>query len=226
MIGWEDVRAEVIRRVRDRDWPPGATIPAETALAAEFGCARATVNRALRDLAEAGLLERRRRAGTRVALNPVRRATLAVPLTRAEIEGRGQRYGYALISDGIEPPPLRVASALGLPASGALRHVVAMHFADGVALVHEDRWLNPAALEAEPSFERISANEWLVAHVPFTTGEIAFSAAAADAAQAAALGLSPGAPLFVAERTTWIGAVPITFVRLSHAPGYRLCTRL
>jgi GntR family transcriptional regulator, histidine utilization repressor len=103
---------------------------------------------------------------------------------------------------------------------------VALHFADGVAMVYEDRWLNPAALDAAPSFESISANEWLVAHVPFTTGEIAFSAAPADAAQAAALGLPPGAPLFVAERTTWIGAVPITLVRLSHAPGYRLCTRL
>ena len=45
-------------------------IPGEEALAREFGCARATVNRALRDLAEAGVLERRRKAGTRVALQP------------------------------------------------------------------------------------------------------------------------------------------------------------
>ena len=59
---------------------------------AEFGCARATVSRALRDLAEAGVLERRRKAGTRVALHPVRRATLDIPVTRQEIEGRGQSY--------------------------------------------------------------------------------------------------------------------------------------
>jgi hypothetical protein len=47
-LGWEDIRAEVLRRIRARDWPPGALIPGEEALAAEFGVARATVNRALR----------------------------------------------------------------------------------------------------------------------------------------------------------------------------------
>ena len=34
--GWEDVRAEVLRRIRARDWPPGAVIPGEEALAGEF----------------------------------------------------------------------------------------------------------------------------------------------------------------------------------------------
>ena len=68
--GWEDIRAEVLRRIRVRDWPPGAMIPTEEELATEFGVARATVNRALRELAVAGVLERRRKAGTRVAALP------------------------------------------------------------------------------------------------------------------------------------------------------------
>ena len=71
--GWEHIRAEVQRRIRDRQWPHGAMIPTEEELAAEFGCARATVNRALRDLAQSGVLERRRKAGTRVVALPVRR---------------------------------------------------------------------------------------------------------------------------------------------------------
>ena len=35
--GWEDIRAEVLRRIRARDWQPGAQIPTEEDLAAEFG---------------------------------------------------------------------------------------------------------------------------------------------------------------------------------------------
>jgi GntR family histidine utilization transcriptional repressor len=89
MGGWEDIRAEVLRRIRVRDWPPGGLIPTEETLAQEFGCARATVNRALRELAGAGVLERRRKAGTRVALLPVRKATLEIPVIRQEIEARG-----------------------------------------------------------------------------------------------------------------------------------------
>ena len=32
--------------------------------------------------------------------------------------------------------------------------------------------------------------------------------------------------MFIVERTTWEGAVPVTFVRLAHGPGYRMQTAL
>ena len=65
---WQGVMEEVRRRIHARDWPPGALIPNEADLAAEFGVARVTVNRALRTLAEAGLLDRRRKAEQRANL--------------------------------------------------------------------------------------------------------------------------------------------------------------
>ena len=48
--------AEVERRIYTREWQPGQSIPNEADLAVEFRCARVTVNRALRTLADAGLL--------------------------------------------------------------------------------------------------------------------------------------------------------------------------
>ena len=72
---------------RRGQWQPGDLIPGEVELADEFGCARATVNRALQDLADAGLVERKRKAGTRVALNPVRKVTVEVPVVRQDVEG-------------------------------------------------------------------------------------------------------------------------------------------
>ena len=71
---------------QNRIWKPGELIPNEADLAIEFGCARATVNRALRALAETGILDRRRKAGTRVALHPVRKVTLEIPIIRHEVE--------------------------------------------------------------------------------------------------------------------------------------------
>lgn len=225
LAGWEGIRDEVLRRIRARDWAPGATIPTEEQLAAEFGCARATVNRALRELAEAGVLERRRKAGTRVALHPVRKATLDIPVTRLEVEGRGQTYGFRLLHQAQETPPVPVASRLGLAPGVPLVHLETLHLADGRPFLYEDRWLNPAVLpDPGPDFTRISANEWLVGHVPYTTGDIAFSAANASAGEAAILGLAPGAALFIVDRTTWTELTPITSVRLAYAPGYRLHT--
>ena len=225
LTNWEDIRAEVLRRIRMRLWLPGAVIPTEEALANEFGCARATVSRALRELAEAGVLERRRKAGTRVALHPVRKATLDIAVTRLEVEGRGQVYGYHLIEAVMAAAPMAVCSKLGLAQGTDWLHLRSLHLADGVPLLVEDRWLNPSALpDPAPDFAVISANEWLVSNISYARGDIAFSAANASADEAEMLGVSVGAALFIAERCTWGEAAPITWVRLAYAPGYRLHT--
>lgn len=224
LTGWEDIRTEVLRRISGREWLPGASIPTEEQLAETFGVARATVNRALRELAAEGVLERRRKAGTRVALHPVRKATLDIPVTRLEIEGRGQRYGYRLLLEAEDEPPPAIASRLGLAPGARLLHLVCLHLADGRPALIEDRWLNPAVLPQKPDFHRQSANEWLLAHVPYTTGDIGFSAANATAEEARLLEVPQGAALFVLDRTTWEGDRPVTCVRLAHTPGYRMQT--
>lgn len=223
--GWEDIRAEVLRRIRARDWLPGGLIPTEEDLAAEFGVARATVNRALRELAVAGVLERRRKAGTRVAALPVRKATLDIPILRHEVEARGQVHAHRLLSQAMGAPPVPVASRLGLNPGTRLLYLETLHLADGRPFAFETRWLNPAALPTPlPDFASISVNEWLVAHVAYVSGDIAFTAEAAGPREAAVLGVPQGAALFITERTTWTSADPITFVRLAHAPGYRVQT--
>ena len=86
--------AEVLRRLNTRIWKPGDLLPHEAELATEFGCARSTVNRALQAIAEEGLVERRRRGGTRVVIRPERKATFNIPVIRTQIENRGHTYGY------------------------------------------------------------------------------------------------------------------------------------
>ncbi len=221
--GWEEIRAEVLRRIDRRDWRPGATIPTEEQLAAEFGCARATVSRALRELAGAGVLERRRKAGTRVATHPVRKATLDIPVIRLEVEGRGQAYGFRLIDRATAVPPPAVAARLGLAPGQRLDRFRTLHLADGRPTALEDRWLNLAVLPEPPPAD-VSLNEWLVKTVAYTYGDISFSAEAATPDEALLLETPAGAALFITERTTWAGEAPITSVRLAHAPGYRLRT--
>jgi len=227
-ITWQAVQAEALRRIRSREWPPGSRIPDEEDLARELGCARATVNRALRDLAEAGLLDRRRKAGTHVALTPVRKATFDIPIIRQDVETRGQVHGYRLLTHGMDLPDAAMVAALGLPGGVALLRVVALHLADGAPFCLEDRWINPAAAPGvlEADLSGISANEWLVRNTSFSVGSIAFSAVVADAAMAARLACAPGAALFQIARTTRTGPEPITAVTLTYAPGYRMRTAI
>ncbi len=223
MTGWEEIRAEVLRRIRARDWPPGALIPGEEALAEEFGVARATVNRALTALAEAGVIERKKRAGTRVAELPVRRARLEIPVIRLDVLGRGLAYGFKLLADRVEPAPVPIAARLGLPEGQPMRYLETLHLAGGRPFLLETRWLNPAVLpDPSPDFAAVSANEWLVTHVSLVSGDIAFTAEPATPREAEVMGLAPGTALLIAERTTQGVAGPVTFVRLAHAPGHRV----
>lgn len=222
MTGWQDIKAEVLARIHARAWPPGSAIPHEAALAQEFGVARATVNRALRSLAQAGWLDRRRKAGTRVALHPVRKATLSIPILRAEVTALGHAYAHRLLSRDLAPAPDAIAAALALPTATMLWHIVALHLADDAPFAAEDRWVNPAAIPgfADADLTRTSANEWLVQHAPFTHGDFTIAAARAGAGP---VPIAPcGAALLTVTRTTWDGFRPITWVRLTFAQGHQI----
>lgn len=226
--GYQWVREETLRRIREHRWPPGSLIPPETELAKEFGCARATVGRALRELAGRGVLDRRRRAGTRVPLHPIRQAMMRIPITRVEVEMRGEEYRYTLLERTRARPPVQVYSRLALPEDADMLHVRALHLADGKPYQYESRWVSvtgaPGIVDAP--LDTVSANEWLVANAPYVSGEMSFSAAEATDAEAEILGTARRAPLFVIERATWGRAGPITAARLAHPPGHRLVTKL
>lgn len=53
---FQQIKALVRKRIHDGDWKIGERIPSELDLAAEFGVARMTVNRALRELTDEGAL--------------------------------------------------------------------------------------------------------------------------------------------------------------------------
>jgi DNA-binding GntR family transcriptional regulator len=61
------IRRGIEARIRSGELLPGARLPTEKDLAAEHGVSRATAQRVLNELAEAGLAIRRRRHGTFVA---------------------------------------------------------------------------------------------------------------------------------------------------------------
>lgn len=225
---WQAIHGEILRRIAEREWKPGEMVPHEADLAREFGCARATVNRAMREVAAAGLIERRRKAGTRVAINPVRMAKLEIPLVRLQVEARGQVWHHRLLERRLARPATAVQERLGLDHGAAILRLRALHLADERPYVYEERWINTVLVEdaLAVDFTRQSANEWLVQNVPFSTGDVVLSAANASAREAALLETEPGAALFIVDRTTWRDATAITQVRMAYAPGYRMVTTI
>lgn len=224
---YQRIKADILEKIVRGDWKPGSAIPSETELAEAYGSARATVNRAMRELADDGVIERKRKAGSRVRLAPHRQARFDIPIVRREIEDQGLAYRYALVSAVEIEAPVWLRARLGLPDPCRALHLECMHFAGGAPYQHEDRWISLALLPQarEVDFRAIGPNEWLVQQIPFTDVEITISAQVAEAAVAAHLSCRAGDPLLQIERSTrWEGA-PVTFVRLMFRRGHMMTAR-
>ncbi len=227
-IGWRDVRQVARDRIASGVWAQGSIIPTEVDLAAAFGCARATVNRALRELADEGLLDRRRRSGTRVVKAPDLRARFKIPVIAKEIEARGAKPGYRLLSRVNEAPPeaVRLAMDLGDDAM-PLIHILALYSADCAPFMFEDRWIDPRRFSKvlDGDFAVIGANEWLVTNAPFDRGEIVFRSAPASETEARTLEMAAGSPVCIVERVTYCRAddeSALTCVRQVFVSDYEL----
>jgi GntR family histidine utilization transcriptional repressor len=218
----QNIAKEVRRRIVEREWRQGDRIPDEADLAIEFEAARATVNKALQMLADEGLLDRRRRAGTRVAVDPVRKATFTISIVREQVEHAGMAYSHRVVAQRRSPVPDEIAARIGLPKGEVLIHMRAIHYADGQPFQLEDRWINPRAAPslAGMDFRQLNANEWLVRNAPYLRAELAFSAENANRRDARLLDTRPGRALLVLYRTTWNDLGPITTVRVAFQPGH------
>ncbi|MGB3147913.1 MAG: UTRA domain-containing protein [Paracoccaceae bacterium] len=224
---FREIMAEILRRITEGPWGPGTLLPGEVELAEEFGCSRTTMNRALREVNALGLLDRKRKAGTRVRRVPVRQARFEMPLVRDEVEKTGAAYRYTLLSREVQLAPDWLRARMKLAKGARVLHLRCLHHAGAAPFQLEDRWINAAALPEvlDQDFALTGPNEWLVATVPFSQVEISFEAVAADADAVAHLGYAPGAPVFCVRRATWWQSAAITLVTLRYHQGYQMTAR-
>ena len=123
---YRDIKETVLARIRSGEWQPDSLLPNEQDLAVEFSCTRTTVNRAMRELADEGFLERRRKAGTRVLSAPQRQARFTIPMVRDEVEALGGIYRYALVSSVAEPSARLAVRKTGAE-TGQTRDACSLH---------------------------------------------------------------------------------------------------
>ncbi|MGC2777366.1 MAG: GntR family transcriptional regulator, partial [Bradyrhizobium sp.] len=144
---YKTIRHDIERRILTGEWPPGHRIPFEHEIMARYGCSRMTVNKALSELAQADLIERRRRAGTFVRRPQFLSAVLKIPDIRAEIGALGRAYGYELISSTRRIANAADRARLGVKTPCKVVAISCRHSADDLPFAIEDRLID---LDAVP----------------------------------------------------------------------------
>jgi GntR family histidine utilization transcriptional repressor len=217
---YKQIRLDIERRILTGEWPPGHRIPFEHQLMTRYGCSRMTVSKALSELAQAQLIERRRRAGTFVRRPSFLSAVLKITDIRAEISALGRSYAYELIKSSRRAAGAADRTRLGVQKTGKVVAIACRHCADGVPFAVEDRLIDLEAVPeaATANFAAEPPGSWLLHHVPWTEAEHSISAIVADEEAGAALDIAVGAPCLVIDRRTFRSGRTLTAVRLLY-PG-------
>lgn len=199
---------------------PGARIATEHELAETYDCSRMTVSNVLAKLARAGLVERRRKAGTFVTRPQSQAAVLEIHDIKAEVMALGQPYRFELVSRATRRSTAADRERLDTKSAARVIEVVVRHFAGSKVFCLEERLINVEAVPqvVDESFQDVSPGRWLLDSVPWTAAEHQISASNTSASTASSLSVRSGTACLIVERRTWRATLPVTHVRLTY-PG-------
>jgi GntR family histidine utilization transcriptional repressor len=207
-------------KIASGSWRAGDRIPNEIELVQQFGASRATVNKALNNLAASGFLVRRRKAGSFVAHNTDMHSVFKTIDIRSEIDGKGQHYSFRLIDRVVQANKEASLFWPEIEPESLIVALTGVHCADDTPQVLEERLINlaffPDAANADFTSEPPSAQ--LLKIGPCTRLENTISARLAEQFEARILRLPFPSALLVSERKSWSNRVPVTLLRLSY-PG-------
>jgi GntR family histidine utilization transcriptional repressor len=203
-------------------WRPGALMPSEAELVAQFGVSRMTVNRALRELQTEGLIERVQGVGTFAAQLQRVSSTLTIRDLHGEIAARGNTHHAEVHLARQEPAGAALAQRIGVAEGAPVFHTLIVHHENGVPLQCEDRYVNPACAPDYLSvdFTQTTPTHYLLEVAPLWEAQYSIEASAPTAREAKLLGIGRADPCLIVVRRTVSRGVPITLARLVH-PGSR-----
>jgi GntR family histidine utilization transcriptional repressor len=203
-------------------WAPGALMPSEAELVAQFEVSRMTVNRALRELQAEGLVERTQGVGTFAA--PLHRvsSTLTIRDLHDEIESRGHRHDARVHEQRAEKATAALAAQLGVAPGARVFHSLIVHHENGVPLQCEDRYVNPACAPQylAQDFTRTTPTHYLFQVTALWRAQYSIESARPTTREARLLGIGAAEPCLVVTRRTFTRDAAITLARLVH-PGAR-----
>ena len=230
---YQRIKNAILDNIHSGKWQAGSAISTEMALATEFGVSRMTVNRALKELSEERVLERRQGSGTFVAQQKFNHTFVEVRNIAEDLKSANRDYEAKVVSKRAVTAAMlddelrrkfgidEMATVTHTDASDApiLYEVKIIHVADGQPIQFEERWVDAKKVPEfiEQNFTVVNTSDYLVAKIPLESGSYTIRALAAPNEVADALQIAPQSPTLVLRRQTYSAGQVVTFVKMWHA---------
>ncbi|UBQ42004.1 UTRA domain-containing protein [Comamonas thiooxydans] len=219
---YQQVKAYVLDGIGSGRFRTGDKIPSESELCTALSASRLTVNRALRELSNSGVLNRVHGVGTFVAPPKVASTYIRVHNIADEIRSRNQSLSIRIHKlERIE----QVASLSLTPEWGQLDsvfHSLIVYCADGIPVQLEDRYVSTsfAPLYLMQDFTKKSTTDYLQSIALPTRSEHEIQAMLPERREEELLDINGPEALLVITRKTWVKDAFTSFSRFIH-PGSR-----
>lgn len=237
---YQRIKSAILDNIHSGKWQAGEAISTEMALAKEFGVSRMTVNRALKELSQERVLERRQGSGTFVAQQQFNHTFVEVRNIAQDLKSANRNYQVHVVSKRIITASMLddemrdkfnideefVVSDLKDSISttdsneaAILYEVKIIHFADGQPIQFEERWVDATKVPdfIEQDFNVVNTSDYLIAKSPLERGSYIIQALAAPEEIAKALQIPVNSPTLVLRRRTYSAGQVLTFVKMWHA---------
>lgn len=192
--------------ILDGTFAYGDSIPTEKDLAVAFNVSRITAKRSMDELANEGLIERRRGVGSHVTYKYVPKPVRA-PLEGMlqEIESMARNSQATILECAMLKPPRSIRDEFELGSEEQALHLRRVRERNGLKFGYYNSWTtgvdlpsNPELFETEPRLSYFRSNGLVITHVTQT-----ISATAATDETAQVMDMVPGAPLLTLTRRSF-----------------------
>lgn len=203
---YQRIRAALEARIHSGELPPGSRVPTEAELREQYGVSRATAQRTLHELAQAGLVVRYRRRGTFVA-DTVRQENLLrfinVRQTGPEVHGPHTVQSAKVVPAGEADVPLP-----GLDADTPVHELRRVKYDEQGEALAVELTAVPFSLAphlADEDLERLTVLHYFHrTGVPVSTSRMYVEPLLLDPPTAGLLGARAAHPVLRLRRLTWL----------------------
>jgi GntR family transcriptional regulator len=226
------VEESLVRCMSESELLPGARLPSEDSLVERYVVSRTTIRTAVQSLIARGLVEIRRGKGTYVTQPVITQELTELTGFVEDMQKLGREPSAEVVDRRMVAASETVARQLSLQRGAAVARIQRIRFADAIGLSFDETYLPQDLgekimaedLERQPIFSLLEQKY----STPLVEAEYRLAAVAAHGTVARALGINPGSPIFLIERTTFSdNHRPVDYERLYYRGDHiRFVTRL
>ncbi|USG61624.1 UTRA domain-containing protein [Sneathiella marina] len=219
---YEQVKSYVLKRISSGDWPAYCRLPSEHTMVKDMGISRMTIHRALRELTQAGFLERIQGVGTFVA--PIKAVPKNLELNDIDqvIRARGSKHHCKIHFLQAEPADTDAANLIAVSEGDQIFRSYFVHYENDIPLMLEDRHVSatlfPEYLEMD--FHDSTADRCISNRFALLSHEHNIQAKVSDAEISHFLALDAATACLVINCRTWFGEKIVSTARMVY-PGDR-----